>query len=130
MKHILAREFIVYVNDQAKSSAFYQKIFRNKPILDVPGMTEFQLGKNVKFGIMPNDGISRIITPTLTHPKEGNGIPRCEIYLIVADVNFEYQNALNHGAKLISEPSLRNWGDVVCYFSDLDGHVIAFAQKQ
>ncbi|HLC83349.1 MAG TPA: lactoylglutathione lyase, partial [Bacteroidia bacterium] len=79
--------------------------------------------------LMPNAGIAKIITPSLPHPENGNGIPRCELYLYVSDLQLEFDNALKAGAKEISPIEVRNWGDRVCYFSDLDGHVIAFATK-
>ncbi len=129
ISHIALTEIILYVQDQEKSKDFFEKIFRSKADLHVPGMTEFILSPNCKLGLMPNAGIAKIITPTLPHPETGNGIPRCELYLYVNDLQLEYENALKVGAKEISPIEARNWGDRVCYFSDLDGHVIAFAEK-
>lgn len=129
MKHILASEFILYVNNQESSSRFYEAIFRTKPTLEVPGMTEFTLSETLKIGLMPNNGIAKIITPATLHPEKGNGIPRCEFYFYVENIELEFQNALQAGAKIISGIENRNWGDRVCYFADLDGHIIAFAEK-
>ncbi|MHB1278067.1 MAG: VOC family protein [Bacteroidia bacterium] len=56
-------------------------------------------------------------------------IPRCELYFLVDSVQEEHDHALARGARLLSEISDRNWGDRVCYFSDPDGHVIAFAER-
>lgn len=122
-------EIILYVRDQQASAVFYQKIFRKAPDLDVPGMTEFILAEQVKLGLMPNRGIAKILGDTLPHPDEGSGIPRCELYLYVDDLPFEYENALKAGSRSLSPPALRDWGDTVCYFADPDGHVIAFAEK-
>ena len=44
-------------------------------------MTEFKLAENVKLGLMTENGIARIISNKLPHPKTGTGIPRCELYL-------------------------------------------------
>lgn len=120
-------EIILYVKDQQKSTDFYQKVLRKQADLNVPGMTEFIVNDFCKLGLMPNDGIAKIITPSLPHPDLGNGIPRCELYFIVENLQEEYQNIKNLGAKIISETEERNWGDTAFYFSDLDGHVIAFA---
>lgn len=122
-------EIILYVKDQQKSTNFYQTVFRKKPDLNVPGMTEFILNDFCKLGLMPNDGIAKIITPSLPHPNLGNGIPRCELYFIVENLQEEYQNIKNLDIKIISEIKERNWNDTAFYFSDLDGHVIAFAEK-
>lgn len=56
-------------------------------------------------------------------------MPRCELYLSVDNIELEFENAITNGAKLISPILDRDWGDKVCYFSDPDGHVIAFAEK-
>ena len=129
VNHFLSIETILYVQDQQKSCAFYQKLFRRKADLNVPGMTEFKLAEHFKLGLMPNDGIVKILKDKTPHPKEGNGIPRCELYLHVEDIELEFDNAIQCGATLISPIAERDWGDRVCYFSDSDGHIIAFAQK-
>lgn len=129
MTHIKATEFILYVNDQQKSTDFYTKLLRKNPDLNVPGMTEFILSENCKLGLMPNKGIAKILLDKTPHPDEGNGIPRCELYFNVDNIVLEFENAMKIGAKLISSIQDRDWGEKVCYFADLDGHIIAFAKK-
>ncbi len=129
MKHIKLIETILYVNDQQVSSEFYQKIFRKTPDLNVPGMTEFKFSENCKLGLMPNKGIAKILAGKTLHPDEGNGIPRCELYFYIENIQLEFDNAIKTGAKLISPIVDRDWGDKVCYFSDPDGHIIAFAEE-
>lgn len=119
---------ILYVADQQRSTTFYKKILDKEPILNVPGMTEFMLNDNFKLGIMPEAGIAKIICPTTKHPELGNGIPRCELYLIVEDPEQSLLTAVQAGAKKISKAEARDWGDIVSYCQDLDGHVIAFAK--
>lgn len=121
-------EFILYVNNQQISCDFYSIILRQKPVLNVPGMTEFKLNENCKLGLMPNSGIAKIICPASPDPASGYGIPRCELYLKVDEIENRMTIALNAGAKLIDKISDRNWGDTVGYISDPDGHIIAFAQ--
>lgn len=129
MKQIQFIETILYVNDQQVSTDFYTRLFRQDPVLNVPGMTEFELAANCKLGLMPNQGIAKIIGEKMPHPASGNGIPRCELYLLVADVALEYEHALQLGAQLIQPLTAMDWGDSVCYFADPDGHVIAFAAR-
>ena len=129
IKHIKLFETILYVNDQEASSQFYQNIFRKAPDLHVPGMTEFRLTAGCSIGLMPNNGIAKILAGKTPHPELGNGIPRCELYLHVDDVQLEFDNAAKSGARLISPVMDRDWGDKACYFSDPDGHIIAFAEK-
>jgi hypothetical protein len=89
MKHIQFIQTIIYVDDQQQSSDFYTKIFRQDPDLDVPGMTEFKLAENFKFGIMPNKGIAKILENKTPHPDKGNGIPRCELYFTVENIEID-----------------------------------------
>lgn len=86
MEHFSFIHTILCVEDQQKSSGFYSKIFRKKPVLNVPGMTEFQLTNNFKLGLMPNVEIAEILKKQTPHPKLGNEIPRCELYFYTADL--------------------------------------------
>ena len=38
-----ASHFILYVEDQSRSTAFYSRVLAMQPRLHVPGMTEFRL---------------------------------------------------------------------------------------
>ena len=122
-------QFILYVSDQEKSKHFYEKLLGIKPSLHVPGMTEFQLSETTKLGLMPENGIAKILGNSTPHPNTGNGIPRCEIYLKVKNANEYMKRGIQLGAKLISPLQQRDWGDKVGYLLDADGHVIAFAEE-
>lgn len=78
---------------------------------------------------MPEKGIAKILTNKTPHPSSGNGIPRCEIYFKIENSESYFLRAVDAGGKIISGFALRDWGDTVAYISDLDGHVIAFAEK-
>lgn len=129
MNHIKLIETILYVYDQQESTYFYTKLLRQNPDLNVPGMTEFILAENFKLGLMPNKGIAKILSDKTPHPDLGIGIPRCELYFYVDNIELEFDNALKTGAMLISPIKEKDWGDRVCYFADIDGHIIAFAGK-
>lgn len=122
-------EIILYVNNQQDSARFYKKLFRKEPDIDVPGMTEFNLLPSCKLGLMPGKGMAKILGKNLPHPDEGMGIPRCELYIVVGDAQFEFDHACKMGAMLVSPLLNRDWGHKACYFSDPDGHIIAFAEK-
>ncbi|MBK7309927.1 MAG: VOC family protein [Sphingobacteriaceae bacterium] len=121
---------IIYVADQQRSAGFYKAILNKEPVLDVPGMTEFQLTNDVLLGIMPENSIAKILADKTPHPSTGNGIPRCELYLFSDDTEKMYERALKVGAKEISKIQDRDWGDSVGYLADPDGHIIALAKKK
>lgn len=122
-------EFILYVANQEKSKCFYQSLLEITPSVDVPGMTEFELTDCTKLGLMPENGIAKILTDKVPHPKQGNGIPRCELYVKVQDAKTYIARGIQLGGKEISGLEDRDWGDKVGYISDLDGHIIAFAEQ-
>lgn len=120
-------EIILYVADQHRSKEFYAEILQRQPDLDVPGMTEFILADNLKLGLMPENGIAKILFDKTLHPSTGNGIPRCELYLHTDNIEESFKRAKKAGAKEISKIQDRDWDDTVCYLADFDGHIIAFA---
>ena len=123
---MMQAEFILYVQDQQRSHDLYRVLLDREPVIDVPGMTEFDLG-GCKLGLMPASGIARIITPALPHPDAGHGVPRCELYLRVDDLDAAIARAMQAGLVVISPAADRDWGDRVAYFADPDGHVVALA---
>lgn len=125
---ITATEFILYVAEQARSTAFYRVLLGREPVLNVPGMTEFSLGHGTKLGLMPEQGIARIISGPLPHPSQGHGVPRCELYFVVDDLDSAIQQAVEAGAVVVDAAADRDWGHQVAYFADPDGHVVALAR--
>jgi len=121
--------FILYVNDQEKSTAFYSSVFGKSPELFVPGMTEFELRDGSQLGLMPTQGIRRLLGEKLPDPDLAQGIPRAELYLNVDDAASYHRRALEAGAKELSRLLQRPWGDLAAYSLDPDGHVLAFAEK-
>jgi uncharacterized protein len=119
--------FILYVADQRLSRDFYAAVLGAKPRLDVPGMTEFDLAGGCVLGLMPEEGIQRLLGPALPNPSSASGVPRAEVYLMVEDVAEGHRRALGAGARELSPPSERDWGHLVGYSLDPDGHVLALA---
>ncbi|TVR87573.1 MAG: GNAT family N-acetyltransferase [Trueperaceae bacterium] len=117
---------ILYVRDQERSRVFYEAALDVAPRLHVPGMTEFELGRGAVLGLMPEDGIRRLL-PTLPDPALARGGARAELYLLVAAPRERLARALAAGANELSPVLPRDWGDEAGYCLDPDGHVLAFA---
>lgn len=120
--------FILYVADQARSTAFYTQVLACPPTLDVPGMTEFTLAENTILGLMPIAGIKRLLGERLPDPGLGAKIPRSEVYLLVHQPLAYHRRALEAGAVELSGLENRDWGQRATYSLDPDGHVLAFAE--
>jgi predicted enzyme related to lactoylglutathione lyase len=119
--------FILFVAAQETSTAFYASVLAEDPILNVPGMTEFRLGREAILGLMPEDGAARLLGASIKQPSSARGAPRSELYLVVNDASAFHARAIASGAREISPLALRNWGHVVAYSLDPDGHVLAIA---
>lgn len=115
-------EVILYVADQAQARDFYAAVLDAVPSLDVPGMTEFELG-GLTLGLMPMADIAELIPGVIA----GSG-QRCELYLRRADAAAILARAVTAGAPLLSPLVERPWGEIVGYALDPDGHVLAIAQ--
>ena len=92
-------------------------------------MTEFILRDGLKLGLMPENGIAKILQDKTPHPNSGNGIPRCELYILLENIEEVFNKAIQAGATEISPIQDRDWGDSVGYLADFDGHIIAFAKR-
>jgi catechol 2,3-dioxygenase-like lactoylglutathione lyase family enzyme len=121
--------FIFYVHNQQLSKTFYQRVLGMEPSLDVDGMTEFRLGEACVLGVMPISGIKRLLGAALPDPAQCRGIPKAELYLCVDDASSYHAKALQNGATELSKLQKRDWGHLVAYSLDPDGHVLAFAEK-
>lgn len=121
--------FILYVRDQARSTAFYTRVLGMEPELNVPGMTEFRLSGETILGLMPSAGIERLLGGAVGDAAPVSGTARGELYFVVDDPESHHQRAITAGARELSGLSLRDWGDRVAYSMDLDGYVLAFASR-
>lgn len=121
--------FILYVRDQDASTRFYEAVLGEKPILNVPGMTEFRLSETSILGLMPERGIKRLLQGAIGDPEATNGVARAELYLKVSSPEEFMERAMAAGGRFLSGVEARNWGDRAGYVADLDGHVVAFATE-
>jgi catechol 2,3-dioxygenase-like lactoylglutathione lyase family enzyme len=123
----MTSHFILFVSDQDASRRFYSAALAAESTLDVPGMTEFRLGQDAILGLMPEDGIIRLLGTAIGHPSAARSSPRSELYLLVDDPAAFHARAISAGAREVSPLTLRDWGHVAAYSLDPDGHLLAFA---
>ena len=123
-------EFILYVADQAVSREFYRSVLGTEPRLDVPGMTEFQLGEQAVLGLMPLASIRKLLGDALGPVDSAPCAARCELYLPASDPAAMLRKAVDAGGRELSAEAMRSWGESVAYAADPDGHVLAFARRE
>lgn len=122
-----AAHFILYVQDQQRSTAFYTSLLAYEPRLHVPGMTEYQLPGGGILGLMPESGIRQLLGAALPDAVSTRGAPRAELYLVVPEPGAYHARALAAGGRELSPMLSRSWGDVATYSLDPDGYILAFA---
>lgn len=120
---------ILYVKDQMISRDFYAQVLQQQPALDVPGMTEFRISDEVTLGLMPEQGIYKLLKGQIADPALARGIARAELYLTVDDPAIWHSRATQAGSRELQPLLLMDWGDHAAYSSDPDGHVIVFASS-
>jgi uncharacterized protein len=118
--------FILFVSDQQSSTSFYSHVLASEPSLNVPGMTEFDLGGGAVLGLMPTTGAANLLGSVVT--SGGASPPRTETYIVVDDAGAFHGRAVAAGGREISPLSKRDWGHSAAYCLDPDGHIIAFAE--
>ncbi len=118
-----AVEFILYVADQSRARDWWAATLDTAPSLDVPGMTEFDLG-GATLGLMPATGIAALLGDGL---RVGDG-QRCEVYLRRSDADRLLARAVAAGGTLQAPIEARSWGEDVGYVLDPDGHVLGIAR--
>src|ERR1051325_8709660 len=102
--------FILYVADQARSASFYSAVLATTPSLNVPGMTEFELGGGAILGLMPEAGIERLCAVSPCSRELGVGGVRGELYFVVEEPEVYHSRALSHGGRELSAFAPRDWG--------------------
>lgn len=121
MRRMHATELILYVADQRRAAGFYAAVLGSEPSLDVPGMTEFDLG-GATIGLMPAADMAELVPGVV--PGTGQ---RCELYLRRPDAAEVLDRVEPAGGTLLQRLAPRPWGETVAYALDPDGHVLAVA---
>lgn len=125
--NVMIAHFILFVAAQETSRLFYSSVLEEEPILNVPGMTEFRLSESTVLGLMPANGIVRLLGDAIVHPSLVQGVPRSELYLVVNDPSAFHARAIAAGGRELSPLAMRDWGHMAAYSLDPDGHLLAFA---
>lgn len=122
--HILT---ILAVEDLARAAKFYASAFGWQRVVDAPVYVEFALPAGMRLGLYERRGFARN-TGVLPAPQPVAGTTATEMYFHVDDLAAAVERLTNAGARMLSPPALREWGDEAAYFADTDGNVIALAR--
>ena len=115
----------LFTNDNKATVEFYTKTFGFTTSWDgVQPNVEMFLGDN-RIILFPRDAFEQMVSKKFQYPEGFNGTMELSLDVSTfADVDKEYQNALNYGAKSVLPPTTEPWGQRTCYVADPDGNLI------
>lgn len=120
---------VLAVDDVARAEEFYGSAFGWKRSLAWPETyAELELSPDDRLGLYRRDGFAE---EAGAHPvKVGSGKSSgTELYVRVDDMDAAIERLREAGARPLSPRRPREWGDEAAYFADLDGNVVAVAQR-
>ena len=80
---------------------------------------------NNRIILFPRSAFERMVSNKFQYPEGFNGTIELSFDVpTFADVDIEYQNALDNGAKSVLSPTTEPWGQRTCYVADPDGNLI------
>ncbi len=120
---------IIYVDDLDKTKMFYEILFDIKPIIDEPGMCEFELPNNTTLGIMPNSSFEKLFGEDYIFNEKKKSSPKFELYFQVKNPEAFHKKAKQLGALELRKFEKMDWGDRAAYSINHDGHILAFAER-
>ena len=112
----------LFVNDQAKSVAFYKDVLGFETVREEKGYAQMRLGP-VEFGIGAVDGLGRghYFRPEIATQRRGLGT---EIVIEVDDVQAAFDHVKQTGAQVLSPLTKRPWGLTDFRIADPDGYYL------
>ena len=115
----------LFTCDNRKTVEFYAKAFGFTTDWDgVQPNVEMTLGQ-MRIILFPRDAFEQMVSRQFKYPEGLNGTMELAFDVpSFADVDREYQNALDHGATSVLPPTTEPWGQRTCYVADPDGNLI------
>jgi catechol 2,3-dioxygenase-like lactoylglutathione lyase family enzyme len=121
---------IMYVPDVEKTVAWYTKAFglSVRRIDNSHSWAEMETGSTT-LAFTPLEQHETAITGGVEHPAEQNPRGNIEINFIVPDIEAAFKHVLQLGAKAVTKPEEKPWGQKVAYIEDLNGNIIRLGSE-
>jgi lactoylglutathione lyase len=123
-KHALT---ILAVRDFHRMQSFYTRAFDWVTTVATGNYVEFELPGGQRIGLCEREGFGRNFGEAPAAEAEG-GVRPFELYLYAVNLEDQIESLTNAGARLLSAPAARDWGDDVAYVADPEGTVLAIAR--
>ena len=115
----------LFTNNNKATVDFYTKAFGFTTNWDgIQPNVEMFLG-DCRIILFPRDAFEQMVSQKFQYPQGLNGTIELSFDVpTYADVDKEYQYALNNGAKSVLPPTTEPWGQRTCYVADPDENLI------
>ena len=121
----------LFTRDNRATVDFYTKTFGFTTDWDgIQPNVEMALG-DMRIIFFPREAFERMVSQSFQYPEGLNGTVELAFDVpTFADVDKEYRNALENGAKSVLPPTTEPWGQRTCYVADPDGNLIEIGSFQ
>lgn len=115
----------IFTSNNKATVDFYTKAFGFSTEWDgIQPNVEMTLD-DMRIILFPRKDFEQMASRTFNYPEGLNGTMELSFDVpSFADVDKEYANALNYGAKPVLPPTTEPWGQRTCYVADPDGNLI------
>lgn len=115
----------LFTTDNKATVDFYTKAFGFTTSWDgIQPNVEMFIGNNWII-LFPRSAFEQMVSRKFQYPQGLNGTMELSFDVpTFADVDKEYQNALDNGAKPVLPPTTEPWGQRTCYIAHPDGNLI------
>jgi uncharacterized protein len=121
-------QVIFAVTDLERSLAFYERAFgwpRND-LIDYANYVELKPPDGGTLGLFQRDGYAELVGAEPVEVGSG-GVSPAYAYVRVENLDDALAGLEAAGARALSAPAPRTWGDTAAWFADPDGNVVAVA---
>ena len=121
---------ILAVTDVLRSVDFYERVFgwpRNEQI-NYQNYVELLPPDGGALGLYSRDGYAAEVGAEPAAVGANGEVSPAYVYVRIEDVEATVATAQEAGARLLSPPAERSWGERAAWFADPDGNLIAVAQ--
>lgn len=108
---------------------FYKAAFSWEATVETPVYAEFALPGGQRIGIYEREGFARN-TEQAPVAIGGGELAPTELYFHADDLGAAIARLAAAGARVLSPPALRGWGDEAAYFADPAGNVLVLARPR
>ena len=115
----------LFTRDNRMTVDFYTKTFGFTTAWDGVQPNVEMVLDDMRIILFPREAFEQMVSQSFQYPDGLNGTMELAFDVpTFADVDKEYRNALENGARPVLPPTTEPWGQRTCYVADPDGNLI------